>query len=282
MDSINATKRTDIYQVDPRNVVVVENFNVRRDFDIEELKEQIKAKGVLNPITVIPFKDENGVEKYRLVDGERRLRATLAAIEDGAEIARIKAIYLNRATKEEDLLIEQMMRNEGKNFTEYECAIMFLRFKENFGYTQAEIASKFKKSTAFVSRCLSLMELAPEIQEKLGNNEISVKAVRDIVANVGEDENKQVEAVNTAVESAKQRGEKTATNRDVDADVKVRKDAQKVKKVLQNVWATMEAAGSEVDYIKLPDLIAALEETGNIEEAIINVLRKGDENESDE
>lgn len=282
MDSINATKRTDIYQVDPRNVVVVENFNVRRDFDIEELKEQIKAKGVLNPITVIPFKDENGVEKYRLVDGERRLRATLAAIEDGAEIARIKAIYLNRATKEEDLLIGQMMRNEGKNFTEYECAIMFLRFKENFGYTQAEIASKFKKSTAFVSRCLSLMELAPEIQEKLGNNEISVKAVRDIVANVGEDENKQVEAVNTAVESAKQRGEKTATNRDVDADVKVRKDAQKVKKVLQNVWATMEAAGSEVDYIKLPDLIAALEETGNIEEAIINVLRKGTENESDE
>ncbi len=272
MDSINATKRTDIYQVDPRNVVVVENFNVRRDFDIEELKEQIKAKGVLNPITVIPFKDENGVEKYRLVDGERRLRATLAAIEDGAEIARIKAIYLNRATKEEDLLIEQMMRNEGKNFTEYECAIMFLRFKENFGYTQAEIASKFKKSTAFVSRCLSLMELAPEIQEKLGNNEISVKAVRDIVANVGEDENKQVEAVNTAVESAKQRGEKTATNRDVDADVKVRKDAQKVKKVLQNVWATMEAAGSEVDYIKLPDLIAALEEKGNIEEAIKNVL----------
>lgn len=272
MENLNATKRADIYQVDPRNVVVVENFNVRRDFDIEELKEQIKAKGVLNPITVIPFKDENGVEKYRLVDGERRLRATLAAIEEGAEISRIKAIYLNRATKEEDLLIEQMMRNEGKNFTEYECAIMFLRFKENFGYTQAEIASKFKKSTAFVSRCLSLMELAPEIQDKLGNNEISVKAVRDIVANVGDDESKQVEAVNTAVESAKQRGEKTATNRDVDADVKVRKDAQKVKKVLQNVWATMEAAGSEVDYIKLPDLIAALEEKGNIEEAIKNVL----------
>lgn len=272
MENLNATKRADIYQVDPRNVVVVENFNVRRDFDIEELKEQIKAKGVLNPITVIPFKDENGAEKYRLVDGERRLRATLAAIEEGAEIARIKAIYLNRATKEEDLLIEQMMRNEGKNFTEYECAIMFLRFKENFGYTQAEIASKFKKSTAFVSRCLSLMELAPEIQDKLGNNEISVKAVRDIVANVGDDESKQVEAVNTAVESAKQRGEKTATNRDVNADVKVRKDAQKVKKVLQNVWATMEAAGSKVDYIKLPDLIAALEEKGNIEEAIKNVL----------
>ena len=80
--NINSTKRTDIYSVDPRNVVVVDNFNVRRDFAIDELKEQIKLQGVLNPITVVPFKDENGDEKYRLVDGERRLRATLAAISE--------------------------------------------------------------------------------------------------------------------------------------------------------------------------------------------------------
>ena len=58
--NINITKRTDIYSIDPRNVVVVNNFNVRRDFAIDELKEQIKAQGVLNPITVIPFKDEDG------------------------------------------------------------------------------------------------------------------------------------------------------------------------------------------------------------------------------
>ena len=103
----NVTKRTDIYSVDPRNVVVVENFNVRRDFALDELKEQIKAQGVLNPITVIPFKDEDGNEKYRLVDGERRLRATLAAIDEGADIKRIKALFLPRNTKEEDLLLDE-------------------------------------------------------------------------------------------------------------------------------------------------------------------------------
>lgn len=58
----NATKRTDIFQIDPRNIVVMDDFNARRDFDLEELKEQIKAKGVLNPITVLPFKDEDGIE----------------------------------------------------------------------------------------------------------------------------------------------------------------------------------------------------------------------------
>lgn len=52
----NATKRTDIFQIDPRNIVVMDDFNARRDFDLEELKEQIKAKGVLNPITVLPSK----------------------------------------------------------------------------------------------------------------------------------------------------------------------------------------------------------------------------------
>ena len=70
----NATKRKDLFLIDPRNIVVEDGFNVRIDFDLDELKEQIKANGVLNPITVIAFKDENGDEKYRLVDGERRYR----------------------------------------------------------------------------------------------------------------------------------------------------------------------------------------------------------------
>ena len=68
----NKTKNTDLFLIDPRNIVVVDGFNVRRDFDLDELKEQIKAKGVLNPLTVIAFKDDEGNEKYKLVDGERR------------------------------------------------------------------------------------------------------------------------------------------------------------------------------------------------------------------
>lgn len=42
---VNATKRTDLFLIDPRNIVVMEGFNVRRDFDLEELKEQITDKG---------------------------------------------------------------------------------------------------------------------------------------------------------------------------------------------------------------------------------------------
>ena len=87
----NATKRTDIFLIDPRNIVVMDSFNVRRDFDLDELKEQIIAKGVLNPLTVIPFK-EDGVEKYKLIDGERRYRATMLALKEGADIPWVKAL----------------------------------------------------------------------------------------------------------------------------------------------------------------------------------------------
>lgn len=271
MEEINVTKRTDIYSVDPRNVVVVENFNVRRDFAIDELKEQIKAQGVLNPITVVPFKDEDGNEKYRLVDGERRLRATLAAISEGADIKRIKAIFLPRNTKEEDLLIEQMMRNEGKNFSEYEQAIMFQRFKDKFGYTQTEIAAKFCKSVQFVWKCLQLLDLAPEIQEKLEKGEISTSAVRQIVGLNKENESAQIEAVQSAVADAKSKGKSTATSKNINGDVKSQKDCQKIVSAFKMLVGAAYAAKIPIEKLDVKQLCASLHNATTMED-IINKL----------
>lgn len=262
----NITKRTDIYNIDPRNVVVVDNFNVRRDFAIDELKEQIKAQGVLNPITVVPFKDEDGNEKYRLVDGERRLRATLAAISEGADIKRVKAIFLPRNTKEEDLLIEQMMRNEGKNFTEYEQAIMFQRFRDKFGYTQSEIASKFCKSATFVGRCLSLLELAPEIQEKLEKGEISTGAVRQIVGLNKEDESAQIAAVENAVADAKSKGKTTATGKNINGETKSQKDLKKVVEVFKLFLSACYAANIPAELLSMKQVCSSLHSATTMED----------------
>lgn len=262
----NITKRTDIYNIDPRNVVVVDNFNVRRDFAIDELKEQIKAQGVLNPITVVPFKDEDGNEKYRLVDGERRLRATLAAISEGADIKRVKAIFLPRNTKEEDLLIEQMMRNEGKNFTEYEQAIMFQRFRDKFGYTQSEIASKFCKSATFVGRCLSLLELAPEIQEKLEKGEISTGAVRQIVGLNKEDESAQIAAVENAVADAKSKGKTTATGKNINGETKSQKDLKKVVEAFKLFLSACYAANIPAELLSMKQVCSSLHSATTMED----------------
>lgn len=228
-----------MFLIDPRNIVVEDGFNVRRDFDLDELKEQIKAKGVLNPLTVIAFKDENGDEKYRLVDGERRFRATMIAISEGADIPFVKALKRPPTMSREDLYIEQMMRNEGKRFTEYECALMFQRFKEEFGYTQVEIADKFKKSPAYISKCLSLLDLPKELQERIMRNELSITAAREIASSY-ETESDQVKAAQNAVKAAKEQGRETATNREVTAHLKESNEAKAVANALRSIWAYLD------------------------------------------
>lgn len=258
----NATKRTDIFLIDPRNIVVMDDFNVRRDFDLDELKEQIKAKGVLNPITVIPFKDGN-VERYKLVDGERRYRATMLAIQEGADIPFVKALKAPKDATQEDLYIEQMMRNEGKRFSEYECGIMFKRFRDEFGYTQNEIAEKFRKSPAFISKCLSLMDLPKEIQERIIRNEISAKAAKDIVAGYETDQ-ERIEATEKAVEIAQKQGKRTATNKEINAYQKEAKEAKEIAQALRKVWAYLDG-GETVNVLQLAQF---LEKTENLSQAM--------------
>lgn len=262
MSTTNATKRTDIFLIDPRNIVVMDDFNVRRDFDLEELKEQIKAKGVLNPITVIPFKDGN-VERYKLVDGERRYRATMLAIQEGADIPFVKALKAPKDATQEDLYIEQMMRNEGKRFSEYECGIMFKRFRDEFGYTQNEIAEKFRKSPAFISKCLSLMDLPKEIQERIIRNEISAKAAKDIAASY-ETEQERIEATEKAVEIAQKQGKRTATNKEINAYQKEAKEAKEIAQALWKIWAYLDG-GETIEVLQLAKL---LEKTENLSQAM--------------
>lgn len=259
----NATKKTDVFLIDPRNIVVVDGFNVRRDFDLDELKEQIKAKGVLNPLTVIAFKDANGEEKYKLVDGERRYRATMLAIGEGADIPFVKALKVPQSTSMENLYIEQMMRNEGKRFTEYECALMFQRFKDEFGYSQVKIADKFKKSPAYVCKCLALLDLPKEIQERIVRNEISIKAAREISSSY-ETENEQVEAANNAIKTANEQGRKTATNKEVSGSLKEIKEAKQVADSLRMIWAYLDGE----KFVDVDRLISMLDKEQSLYQAM--------------
>ena len=168
----NKTIKTDLYKVDPRSIVVVKGFNSRVDFKLEELIESIREHGVKNPISVIPFKDENGEEKYRLVDGERRYRATMKLIEEGEDIARIPALFLSDSLTQEELLLEQLVRNEGKKFTDYEYSIACKKFVK-FGYNIPEIAKKLNKSAGHISYWLGIQDLKPELKEYFKTDNIT-------------------------------------------------------------------------------------------------------------
>lgn len=169
------------------------------------------------------------------------------------------------------MLIEQMMRNEGKNFTEYECAIMFQRFKDQYGYTQAEIAAKFGKSGAFISRCLSLMELAPEIQKKMEVGEISTKAVREIAALHKGDERAQVKAVKDAVANAKEKGKKTATGKNIGKELQEQKAVNKVKAAMNLFCKGLADANINLSKVSLQDLQEALSKSATLGDVIKNI-----------
>lgn len=267
-NEINATKRTDIYQIDPRNIVVVEGFNARKNFDLDELKEQIRKVGVLNPITVIPFKDkETGTEKYRLVDGERRYRAVMALLAEGEDIKRIKAMYLPKGTKEEDLLIQQLLKNTGKQFSEIEMAKLFNRFKEQWGYTQTEIADKFCKKTSFVSRCMTLLDFPADIIAMMERGEISADTARQIVSQNKDDEDAQVEAADKAVKTAKAKGKKTATTKDIPVNVQAANLIAKIRKDLKKYASLMDSLDGENAEVMMTNAIQVYEQTAEWENA---------------
>ena len=267
-NEINATKRTDIYQIDPRNIVVVEGFNARKNFDLDELKEQIRKVGVLNPITVIPFKDkETGAEKYRLVDGERRYRAVMALLAEGEDIKRIKAMYLPKGTKEEDLLIQQLLKNTGKQFSEIEMAKLFNRFKEQWGYTQTEIADKFCKKASFVSRCMALLDLPAEIIEMMERGEISADTARQIASRHKDDVDAQVEDAEKAVNTAKAKGKKTATTKDIPVNVQAANLIAKIRKDLKKYASLMDSLDGENAEVMMTNAINVYEQTAEWENA---------------
>ena len=267
-NEINATKRTDIYQIDPRNIVVVEGFNARKNFDLDELKEQIRKVGVLNPITVIPFKDkETDAEKYRLVDGERRYRAVMALLAEGEDIKRIKAMYLPKGTKEEDLLIQQLLKNTGKQFSEIEMAKLFNRFKEQWGYTQTEIADKFCKKASFVSRCMALLDLPAEIIEMMERGEISADTARQIANRHKDDVDAQVEDAEKAVNTAKAKGKKTATTKDIPVNVQAANLIAKIRKDLKKYAALMDSLDGENAEVMMTNAIQVYEQTAEWENA---------------
>ena len=143
---------------------------------------------------------------------------------------------------------------------------MFQRFREKFGYTQSEIASKFCKSATFVGRCLSLLELAPEIQEKLEKGEISTGAVRQIVGLNKEDESAQIAAVENAVADAKSKGKTTATGKNISGETKSQKDLKKIVEAFKLFLSACYAANIPAELLSMKQVCASLHNATTMED----------------
>ena len=170
-------KRKTLLHIDPKNIVVSENFNSRCDFgDIEELANQIAKDGVLNPIHV--RYDEYDPKKYILVDGERRYRAIMHNISNGINIDIVPALLVDNIDMKELYRI-QIQANEGKNFNEYEYAIAYQHLISE-GMTNQEICEHLNKKPWHINVCLAHLKRDERVQELLKTDRITGVDVRHI------------------------------------------------------------------------------------------------------
>lgn len=236
----NKTTKTDIYKIDPRNIVVEDGFNSREDFgDIDTLAKQIEENGVLNPISVVPFKDENGNEKYRLIDGERRYRAVMSLLDRGVTIDRIPALFQPKSADQKALLVQQIIRNEGKGFNEMELAIAYKKLLDE-GMTKEEIAEKIAGGKhSKVNYCLGHLNRDERIQKLIADGKVSGVLVRQIYSAHGKDDKdgavkellELAERVEGKIETDGNSKKARATKKDLlSNDVQLRQDSTAIRK----------------------------------------------------
>lgn len=241
----NKTKRTDIFSIDPRNIIVPQGFNSRVNFgNIEELAEQIKTAGMLNPITVQAVKMEDGTEKYNLVDGERRYRAIMLLIDKGEkikdkEIDYISAIKVPATLSKTELYVQQAMRNEGKNFNEYEWAILASKLRDECGIdNMSEIARMLGKNNGQVVYWFQILELPEKYQALVRDGKLCGPDLRRVLQAHGRDTEKAWEDIEEMQAAADEKGEEHLSLKDLgyDSKTKIFKDSKTILKGVKTLF----------------------------------------------
>ena len=177
-------------EINPSEIKVMDGFNQRIDFgDIDELAAQIKEQGLLEAVSVIPLKEEEieaDGKKYLLVNGERRYRAIQKLIADGEDVGLIKANLLPRDLSDDELFVQQLMRNEGKKFNDIELGLVCKRLLEitdedgKQKYSRADVAKMLGKNPGVITYALQSLDYDPRIVEMMKNGEIGGTEVRRI------------------------------------------------------------------------------------------------------
>ncbi len=164
----------------PLNQVVANPFQPRTEFEDEaltELAESILIHGVIQPITVRKI----GKDKYELISGERRTRASIIAGLD-----KIPA-YIRLANDQEMLemaLIENIQRED---LNAIEISLSYKRLLDECGLRQEELGERVGKKRSTVNNYLRLLKLPDSIQIAIQKGEISMGHARALI-NVEDEE----------------------------------------------------------------------------------------------
>ncbi|GHV22486.1 chromosome partitioning protein ParB [Clostridia bacterium] len=166
MDDLNTGGSSSINEIELTKIVPNPD-QPRQDFDEESLVElaaSIKALGLVQPITL----RETEKDKYQIISGERRYRASLKA-----GLKTVPA-YVKKASDEnvmEMALIENIQRED---LNAIEIALAFQTLIELYHLTQEKLSERIGKKRATIANFLRLLKLPAEIQMGLKDKKIDM------------------------------------------------------------------------------------------------------------
>lgn len=146
----------------------------RKYFDkelLEELAESIRQNGLLQPILV----REYGDDRYQIIAGERRFRASKLA-----GLSEIPAIILDKSDRDvaEISLIENIQRED---LNPVEEAMAYKMLSEEYDLTQEELSYRVGKSRSAIANTTRLLDLPNEILELVCARELSAGHARTLL-----------------------------------------------------------------------------------------------------
>ncbi len=148
--------------------IIPNRYQPRRVFDEEKLKElaqSIKEHGLTQPIVVVY---DAGLDKYEIVVGERRFRASQMA-----GLNEIDAI-VHKALSNQQMCALALIENiQREDLNPIETAFGYRNLMSQFDISQTDLAKYCGKSKAAVSNALRLLELPEHMQQALQDGTIT-------------------------------------------------------------------------------------------------------------
>ncbi len=154
--------------------IEINPFQPRSNFNEESLKElasSIKELGIIQPITVRKL-DFN---KFQLISGERRLRASIQA-----GLTTIPA-YIRIANDNDSLVMALVENIQRHDLDPIEIALSYQRLIEEVQLTQEQMSERVGKKRSTITNYLRLLKLDPIIQTGIRDGFISMGHGRAII-----------------------------------------------------------------------------------------------------
>ncbi|MDD2965677.1 MAG: ParB/RepB/Spo0J family partition protein [Bacteroidales bacterium] len=149
-------------------------FQPRNEFEelaLKELSDSIKQQGIIQPVTVRKL----GYDKYQLISGERRLRASILA-----GLTEIPA-YIRVADDQQMLemaLIENIHRED---LNAIEIGISYQRLMDECSLSVNEMSERIGQNRSTIANYIRLLKLPPEIQVAIRDKQITMGHARALI-----------------------------------------------------------------------------------------------------